>query len=438
MTWITLLTAAIAFYVAFNLGGNDVANSMGTSVGSKAIRLQQAILIAGILEFTGAVVFGREVSKTLATSIVSPDAFVTNPMVLLEGMMAVMVAAGLWLQAATLLGLPVSSSHAIVGAIAGVGWIAVGRQVVNWPTIGLISATWIATPLVSGAIAAGFYSLIRRFILRQPDPLQQLNEWIPWLSVTLVAVLGWIVLPSLIPPALLRSIALPEPTVILLLGSTMATGLTMWGWQRLERSPPSSNPIESHLAQFQVLSACFVAFAHGSNDVGNAIAPLATIQFIQRTETVPTDDFAVPFWILALGGVGLVTGLAVLGKRVITTIGEGIIPLQPSSGFSAELATATTVLLASRAGLPVSTSHALVGAVVGIGLLQASDRASRSGHGSGHGSEHGSVHGSEHGSGSLHWGTVRSILTAWFVTVPLSAAVGALAFILIHARLGLS
>ncbi len=412
-TWLSIslvFTSALAVYVAANLGANDVANSMGTSVGSKAVTLRQALVIAGILEFTGAVVFGREVSETLATKVVNPNFFAANPQLLLAGMVAVMLSCGLWLQIATSLSLPVASSHAVVGAIAGFGWVAIGPQAVDWRSLGLISLTWVLTPVVSGTIAALFYSVIKRWILDQLHPVERLQEWIPWLSATLFSVFGVIVLPSVSRPIQAWLVShwgwsLPRHDIPLVLGAIATIGLSVVNWRQLahrETSQDKHQQVERQFGQFQVLSACFVAFAHGSNDVGNAVAPLAAIAYIQRTDSVPADDFSVPLWILVLGGVGIVSGLALWGKKVIATIGEGITTLQPSGGFSAEIATATTILLASRLGFPVSTSHALVGGVVGIGLVK--------------------------NWRSLRLQTLRNIALAWVVTIPIAAVLSAVIF----------
>lgn len=421
----TILVALLALYVAFNLGANDVANAMGTSVGSKAVSLKQALIIAGVLEFAGAVLFGHEVSETLATKIVNPASFVDAPQTLIMGMVAVLITCGVWLQIATSRGLPVSSSHAVVGAIAGFSWVALGINAIAWSSIGMITLGWIITPVVSGAIAALFYSQIKRWILDQPNQIAQLKEWIPWLSVSLLGVFGVIVLPSLTQPVtnfFLSQFGLKIPAydIPIFTGSIAAVGLTFYSWGVLERggeregerggqggislltsSSPQSlvfSPIEKLFAKFQLLSACFVAFAHGSNDVGNAIAPMAAIVYIHNTG-IPTNGITIPIWILILGGVGIVAGLAIWGKKVIATIGESIIPLQPSSGFCAELATATTILLASRLGLPVSTSHALVGAVVGIASVQ--------------------------NIKSIQFKTLQGIAAAWLITVPASAAISA-------------
>ena len=400
----------LALYVACNLGANDVANSMGTSVGSKAITLKQAIVIAGILEFTGAVLFGRQVSSTLAISIANPDLFISQPQTLLLGMIAVLISCGLWLQIATAKNLPVASSHAVVGAIAGFSWVAAGAQAVEWSSLGTISLAWVVTPLVSGTVAAGFYLLIKRSILEQEQPLIQLDTWIPWLSLILVGVFGIIVLPTVVatlPSDFLPNV--PRHDFSLGLGGMAALAITLVGWRRLGNEAVAigttevQTVVERQLARFQLLSACCVAFAHGSNDVGNAIAPLATILYIQSTGTVPQSSLEIPLWVLVLGGVGIVTGLAIWGKQVIATIGEGIIKLEPSSGFAAELATAATILIASSQGLPVSTSHALVGAVVGVGAVK--------------------------NWRSLSLDTLKSIGLAWIVTIPIATLLSAVIFI---------
>jgi len=415
------LTGILAFYVAWNLGANDVANAMGTSVGSKAVTLRQAVVIAGILEFTGAVLFGQGVSATLATDVANPELFAGTPQLLILGMVSVLLACGVWLQIATSKGWPVSSSHAVVGAIAGFSWVAAGVGAVDWANISRISLAWVLTPIVSGTIAVGFYSVINYSILAQPNSIERLREWIPWLSATLLGVFGVIVLPTVFDRPFFAALPIPSHDLPIATGTIAAVALTFVSWRQLARaglqeiSPsqklpgksapitPIANPVERQLGRFQVLSACFVAFAHGSNDVGNAIAPLAAIAYILRTGSVPLTGFSIPLWILILGGTGIVAGLAVWGKKVIATIGENIIPLQPSSGFCAEIATATTILLASRFGLPVSTSHALVGGVVGIGLFQ--------------------------NWRNLRFQTLKSIVLAWVITLPVAAGLGALIFV---------
>jgi inorganic phosphate transporter, PiT family len=384
------LVIILALYLAFNLGANDVANSMGTSVGAKSITLKQALIIAGILEFTGAVLFGKNVSATLGTKIANPQLFIENPQILLLGMISVLISVGLWMQIATNFGLPVSSSHAIVGAIAGFSLVQFGMNAVDWSSIGLISIAWVITPLISGIISSVFYTWLKTAIFNQNDPIFSLQEWIPWLSTIIIVIFGLIVFPAIT----------DQPKLMIEMGIIATFLLTIFSLKNMTIS------LEQKMAKYQVLSACFVAFAHGSNDVGNAIAPLAVINYIQETAKVPINYLPIPLWILIIGGIGIVAGLAIWGEKVITTIGEGIIPLKPSSGFCAEIATATTILLASRFGLPVSTSHALVGAVVGIGLI-------------------------ENGQ-TIKLDTLKSIFLAWVITIPIAAMLGSLIFMIMR------
>ena len=236
----------LAFYLAWNLGANDVANSMGTSVGSKAVTLKQAIIIAGILEFTGAVLFGRAVSETLATGITNPSLFASEPKILLLGMVSVLLACGLWLQIATSFGLPVSSSHGVVGAIAGFSAVYAGINAVEWSTIGRITIGWVLTPIISGVIAALFYSVVKRWILDQPNPLFQLREWIPWLSTILLTVFGVIVLPTVTQPVQAfvtnqLGINIPNHDISLVVGAIAISALTIYSWRQLSlpNLPPS-------------------------------------------------------------------------------------------------------------------------------------------------------------------------------------------------------
>lgn len=397
-----ILAAAIvlAFYVATNLGANDVANSFATSVGSKAIALAQALAIAGIMEFIGAVWLGSRVSQTLAADVVVPDPSLA-PKIFIAGMLSVMLACGIWLQMATSLSLPVASSHAVVGALAGFGWVAMGPPAIHWSQLAIISLSWLVVPLASAVVAAALYSLLRWEILTHPFPQQQWAEWLPWLSALMCGIFGWLGFsrsPSFLPTEGIWE-QIPSHDWYLLLWVVATVGLT-W-WNGLVKNNLAGG-IEAKFARLQIISASFVAFAHGSNDVGNAIAPLAAIAHLLHSPNTATTNFTVPIWILLLGGSGIVLGLAIWGKRVITTVGSEIIPLQPSSGFCAEIATAITVLLASQAGVPVSTSHALVGGVVGIALVQ--------------------------GIKSLSYRPLRRIAGAWLGTVPATIFLGAVIF----------
>ena len=252
MPYTLFFVALLVFYVAWNLGANDVANAMGTSVGSKAVTLKQALVIAGVLEFTGAVLFGHEVTETLATKIANPTLFAATPQIFVTGMITVLISCGVWLQIATSRGLPVSSTHAVVGAIAGFSWVALGIDAIDWSSIRLITVGWILTPLISGAIAALFYSQIKHWILDQPNQLVQLQEWIPWLSTLLLGIFGVIVLPSLTEPLtnfVIEQVGfkIPAYDIPLLTGAIAAVGLTIISWRQLgdegELIPTPHSPI---------------------------------------------------------------------------------------------------------------------------------------------------------------------------------------------------
>jgi len=267
---------------------------------------------------------------------------------------------------------------------------------VAWQAIGLISLTWVITPVVSGAIAAALYSWVKYWILDRPDPLVHLQEWIPWLSAAVVGTFGCLVFPTLVEKMEWGDRILPIDQIAL--GGILAAGLAIAVWKMPGKTTLAQ--VESALIPLQIFSAGFVAFAHGANDVGNAIAPLSAIIYASSTGSIPNESFATPLWVLAIGGVGIVGGLATWGKKVIATVGEGIITLQPSVGFCAQWGTAVTVLIASQLGFPVSTSHAIVGSIVGIGLVQ----------------------------GGVQFKPLRGIAWAWSVTIPIAASLAALIF----------
>ncbi len=422
LSWQFLGVGLLGFFLAASLGANDVANSMGTSVGTGALSMRQALILAGILEFAGAVFFGDRVTQTLTTQVAVPAVFATQPQILLLGMIAVLLAGAAWLQIATSLGLPVSSSHAVVGAIAGFTGVSAGLESINWQSLGTISLVWLITPVVSGAIAFLLSLIIRYGILHTSNPQFQLQEWLPWLSLSLAIVFGSIVAPVVrerfwatqlteLTDQLGNSGGVARyahnPKEIIAAICLLAVGIFLyscWSGQGFKdrATLKATGELEQQFSRLQRVSAGFVAFAHGANDVGNAIAPLAIIWQILQTGQAPINPLPTPLPVLILGGAGIVTGLGLWGKKVMGTIGQGITPLQPSGGLIAEFATATTVLVASRWGLPVSTSHALVGAVVGIGLIQ--------------------------GRQELDGKIIKNIALAWLVTIPTTASLAALIF----------
>ncbi|MBS0635109.1 MAG: inorganic phosphate transporter [Verrucomicrobia bacterium] len=395
---ILIISLLFGFYAAWNIGANDVSNAMGTSVGSKALTIRQAVIVAAIFEFCGAVFFGSHVSETLQQGIINPHIFANNPEILVNGMLASLLACGIWLQLATYFGLPVSTTHAIVGAIVGFGAVVGGTGAIYWDEVLSIAGSWVVSPLMGAAVGFVFFSILRKRIFYSNHPLESTKKALPWIAASMVMVFMFVGL----------SHTIEKLQLILLTGA--AVGLCTKLICRKVKTPIHDSMheeftyVERIFAVLQVCTACLMAFSHGANDVANAIGPLAAI--ISITETNSTVFQAtIPTWILILGGAGIVAGLATWGWRVIETIGRKITELTPSRGFSAEFAAALTVLLASRLGFPISTTHTLVGAVLGVGLAG--------------------------GIAALNLRMIRDIALAWIVTIPAGAALSISCYYLI-------
>lgn len=440
----------IGFYMAWNIGANDVANAMGTSVGSGVLTLKQAVLVAAIFEFAGAFLVGAHVTDTVRKGMFNPEIFATDIYALVYGMMAAMMAAGVWLQLATYFGMPVSTTHSIVGAVVGFVLILQGYDAINWAKIANIAASWVISPIMSGSISYLIFTIIRKRIFYSQDPFRATRQAVPFLvfvvfvSFTLLMVfkgLKNVQLDLNLTQALITSafVGVSAAAVSMLLvwkyfpiksrveaglekvpkildlvsgetSDTLKKRITkiedevkrlideiQQGTRAKDQAGSREEGIkksEKVFAKLQILTACFVAFSHGANDVANAIGPLAAVVELLQTKTVAME-VAVPLWILALGGIGIVIGLATWGFKVIFTIGKKITDLTPTRGFSAELGAAITIALASRMGLPISTTHTLVGAVLGVGLAR--------------------------GVRSINLKVLNQIVASWFVTLPASA-----------------
>ena len=411
-----LLLAAVlvgGLYMAWGIGANDVANAMGTSVGSGALTLLGAILLAGVLEFSGAVAIGANVTQTISKGIIDTAMFATSgplgeqgPLLLSYGMVCSLIGAAVWLHVATQLGLPVSTTHAIVGAVVGIGLVSFGIEGIAWSKLGQIVGSWIVSPLLGGLLAYLSFRAIRGTILSARDPVRATIRYAPFLvgAVVTVMVLSFIykVLGNRIEaPSLAGSIgiALAAGTAAGVLGSALTRNIT---------PAPGTKPyqyVERVFALLQIATACFVAFAHGANDAANAVGPVATVVTLYQNGFREIDAaVGVPLWVMALGGAGIVLGLATLGHKVIATVGREITEITPTRGFCAEFGAATTVLLASSLGLPVSTTHTLVGAVVGVGFAR--------------------------GISALNTLVLRNIVNSWLATVPVAGTIAAALYII--------
>lgn len=431
---LTALVVVVGFYTAWNIGANDVANAMGTSVGSGALTLKQAIIIAGVFEFLGAFIVGANVSETVRKKIFDPEWFQIiygqdGPLLLALAMIAALMAAGTWLLFASSRGWPVSTTHSIVGAVVGVGAVAIGVQNIAWGKVALITAGWIVSPLLSGLVAFILFHLLLKSVFHKKDPVAAAVKLAPYLSfVVLLVLVGMAAFKGLKPLWQTLKMNPNDPGVLFIIACT-ALGLAFIGMiitRRLvsnirpsgerpgqtggENLPTENLPanaiagpdhsdmqsVERIFAGLQILTASFVAFAHGSNDVANAVGPMsAAYQAISTGEI--SSQAGVPPWTLALGGAGIVVGLAMWGWRVIETIGKRITELTPSRGFVSEFAAAIVILLASvlPLGLPVSTTHTLVGAVIGVGMAR--------------------------GMAAIDLSVARVIITGWMITIPAGA-----------------
>jgi inorganic phosphate transporter, PiT family len=395
MTLLLGLGFFFGLYMAWNIGANDVANAMGTSVGSRALSLKQALIVAAIFELAGATMVGGAVTRTVGSGILDMERL-QNPVLYSVVMVSALLAAALWLQFASWRGWPVSTTHAIVGAVAGGGVAATGFGGADWKTLGKIAGSWVLSPVVGGIIAFVLFRFISGWILNSRVSRFRVRLAAPWLSGFVVAVL---VLALLYKG--LQNLNLEirfDRAMVGALMSGVAAGSLVALWMKftsVARSCQNSafRYVEGQFRWLQVLTACYVAFAHGANDVANAVGPLAGIWSAWKMGAVG-HEVAVPPWILLAGGVGIVVGLGTWGYRVMETIGKRITELTPSRGFSAEFATATTVLVCSKLGIPISTTHTLVGSVIGVGFAR--------------------------GMAALDMRVVRDIFSAWVITLPVA------------------
>jgi len=410
MLWVVMgFVIVLGLYMAWTIGANDVANSMADAVGSGALAVKWAVILAAVCEFAGSVLVGSHVTNTIRKGIVTPEALGGSPEVLCLGMASALLAAALWLHIASGLGLPVSTTHSIVGAVAGFGVVAAGWTAVRWGTMGKIVASWVISPFAGMLMAFIFFKLITRHVLGKERPVAAAVRAAPLIGFvvfTVVALaifykglkgvtLGW---DSPMAPILL--------SVVVGLVAAVAARAAVARYLRTAGDLPLREQlrrVERVFAPLVIITSCSVAFAHGANDVANAVGPLAAVTSTLHTGSIKMK-VEVPLWILALGGGGIVLGLAMYGYRVMRTVGTRLTELSPSRGVAADVAATTTVLVCSRLGLPVSTTHTIVGAIIGVGLAR--------------------------GVGSINRRVTRDIIGSWLATVPAAAGLAVLLFVL--------
>jgi PiT family inorganic phosphate transporter len=362
---VLVLGYIVGFYMSWNIGANDVANSMASAVGAKAITIRQAIFIAGILNCVGATFIGAQVTNTIRKGIVSTEVL-SDPHLALIGAFSALLAAALWVSFATWKSLPVSTTHSIVGAMIGFGIMAGGFAVINWGKLGAVIASWVISPIFSLIIAWSMFNIIVKFVLRRRDAFR----WALMLSPVFIGLTVFVVVLSfLFKTPLGKTLSLGTPVAILT-GMIIALLFGLVGRLLLTRFVPNDESgTEEIFRKIQIGTSCYVALAQGANDVANAIGPLAVIYFLVKTGTVGVQ-VPVPIYLLLFGGVGIACGIGMAGHRVMDTIGNKITTLTNTRGFAVDFAAATTVLIASKLGLPVSTTHAAVGGVMGVGLAR--------------------------------------------------------------------
>lgn len=413
-TWFIGLAVVFGLYMTWGIGANDAANAMGTSVGSKAITIKQAILISAVFEFAGAFLAGGQVTSTIRQGIVDASDLAANPEFLVFGMLASLLAAGSWLMIASAKGWPVSTTHSIVGAIIGFAAVGIDPSVVHWDQVGSIVASWVISPLLGGLFAFLLMLSIQRLILDTDAPFQAARLWGPFY----VFVVGFVIAGVTLFKGLTHLDIHLTHIESLLIAFAFGLFVAGAGWlfiRRVKMDPTADRTfhfasVEKVFAPMMVFTACSMAFAHGSNDVANGIGPLAAVVSVVSTGGEVAQKAGLPLWILTLGGLGIVLGIATMGYRVMRTIGTKITELTPTRGFSAELAAAATVVIASRTGLPVSTTHIAVGAVMGVGIAR--------------------------GIGALDLRVIGGIVMSWLVTLPIAAGLSAGFFFALKAIFG--
>ncbi|NGO90571.1 inorganic phosphate transporter [Halomonas sp. 18071143] len=409
-----ILACLFGFFMAWGVGANDVANAMGTSVGSKAITIKQAIIIAVIFEFLGAWLAGGEVTATIRGGMLDPALLEANPQLLVYGMLSALLAAGIWLMIASARGWPVSTTHSIVGAIVGFGAVGLGVEAVAWSRVGTIASSWVISPLLAGTIGFVLFKSVQYLIFENKDPFAAAKRYVPGY----VFLVGFIVSMVTLTKGLTHvglDLGFGQSFLLSILIGIVIMGVGVVMQRRIKYVQSASDHfgyanVERVFGVLMIFTACAMAFAHGSNDVANAVGPLAAVISVVRSDGVIDSAALVPWWVLVLGGGGIVVGLVTYGHKVIATVGTGITELTPSRGFAATLAAATTVVLASGTGLPISTTHTLVGAILGVGLAR--------------------------GMAALNLRVIGTIVMSWLITLPAGAGLAIVFFFMFKGMFG--
>lgn len=397
---IFIVALLVSFYSAINIGANDVANSMATSVASGALTIKKAVFVAASCDLLGAIFVGSHVSNTIRKGLVDPLQFSDCHNLFLFGMLASVLGSAIWVNVASYFKLPVSTTHSIIGGVLGFGLVSVGFAGIHWKVVLYIILSWIISPFFGGIISYIIFSIIRKFILNSSEPVKQAKKIGPYFIGTVAFILMMSVLFKGIEHLHLGFPFIDAFFISLLIGIAgfFIGGAILRRYKEKQIDPYYQ--VEKMANPLQVISASFQAFSHGANDVANAIGPVAAVVTVLQTQKV-TMEVSIPIWLLVFGGIGIAFGAYVWGHRVMDTVGKKITSITPTRGFSAEFGTATTVLLCSRLGMPVSTTHVAIGNIIGVGLAR--------------------------GVSAINLGVIKKIITAWIVSLP-AAGVFSIAF----------
>jgi len=400
-----VLAAIFGGFMAWGIGANDVANAMATSVGSKAITIKQAIIIAAIFEFAGAVLAGGAVTSTIRKGIIDADSINGQPELLIFGMLSSLLAAGIWLLIASRRGWPVSTTHSVIGAVVGFAAVGIGTEAIKWGKVVDIVLSWVVTPVIAGILAFFIFQSVHHLILKQKDPLSRAKRYVPFYMFITAFVLTLVTIKKGLKHLGLHLTDMQAYGLAVILGIVVAL-IGAFFINRIKSDKEKEKrshfyTVERVFAVLMVITASGLAFAHGSNDVANAVGPLAAVISTAKSGVVAAES-SLETWVLMLGAVGIVIGLATYGVRVIRTVGQKITHLTPSRGFAAELAASTTIVVASGTGMPISTTQTLVGAVLGVGMAR--------------------------GISAIDLKVVRNIFASWVVTIPAGAALSIVFF----------
>ncbi len=408
-----VLAGIFGAFMAWGIGANDVANAMATSVGSKAITIKQAIIIAAVFEFAGAVLAGGEVTSTIRKGIIDTASIEGNPELLIFGMLSALLAAGIWLLIASKKGWPVSTTHSIVGAVVGFAAVGIGTEAIKWSKVGDIVLSWVITPMIAGILAFMIFQTVHHLILKQKNPLERAKKYVPMYMFITAFILTLVTIKKGLKHVGLTVsdneaylYAAISGVIVSLIGAFFVSKIKV---DKEKEKEFHFHTVEKVFGVLMVITASGLAFAHGSNDVANAVGPLAAIVATAKSGAVAAKA-GVDAWVLLLGGIGIVIGLATYGVRVIRTVGQKITHLTPSRGFAAELAASSTIVVASGTGMPISTTQTLVGAVLGVGMAR--------------------------GISAIDLGVVRSIFASWVVTIPAGATLSIIFFFILKALFG--